>query len=417
MEPDKSPQRPAQPPRVQGARVPGTHPGDMVIRRERYPYAAPSPVENVLYWLTGSPIASSRALHERISKVKALAVFSSDALSSVAYATEEILLVLLLAGSAGFAWAGPIAITIAALLFIVGLSYNQTIHAYPSGGGSYIVAKDNLGVLPGLIAGAALLIDYVLTVAVSISSGVAAVTSAVLATEPYRVVMAVAFVLLIALALAFEMSLGLGGFTYSFLYAHVGVFRGLRASARLGLFVLLFLGALAGYGYRALAAGARAPARGALLAVLCLAIVAEYRVHPALAASPSGAPDPYRFLATQPRGVVAEIPFANPSQLPGEDAYYAFGSTYHFFPLVNGYSGVYPKSYLARGARMQGFPDETSIDQLRKDGVRYVIVHEFTPREQGILDAVIRSGHFRQLGSFTEAGPGFSSRATVFRFE
>lgn len=200
MEPDKPTQRPAQQPRVQGARVPGSHPGDMIIRRERYPYAAPSPVENVLFWLTGSPIASSRALHERISKVKALAVFSSDALSSVAYATEEILLVLLLASAGAFTWAGPIAITIAVLLFIVALSYNQTIHAYPTGGGSYIVAKDNLGVLPGLIAGAALLIDYVLTVAVSVSSGVAAVTSAVPATEPFRVIMAVGFVLLIALA-------------------------------------------------------------------------------------------------------------------------------------------------------------------------------------------------------------------------
>jgi amino acid transporter len=172
----------------------------MLIRRERYPFAAPSPVENVLYWLTGSPIASSRALHERISKVKALAVFSSDALSSVAYATEEILLVLLLASAGALSWAGPISIAIAVLLFIVAVSYNQTIHAYPTGGGSYIVAKDNLGVLPGLIAGSALLIDYVLTVAVSISSGVAAVTSALPATEPYRVAMAAAFVLLIALA-------------------------------------------------------------------------------------------------------------------------------------------------------------------------------------------------------------------------
>src|SRR5436190_859649 len=162
-------------PRVQGARVPASHPGDTVIRRERYPYAAPSPVENVLYWLTGSPIASSRALHERLSKLKALAVFSSDALSSVAYATEEILLVLILAGSGAIPLAGPIGIVIALLLFIVALSYNQTIHAYPTGGGSFIVAKENIGVVPGLVAGAALLIDYVLTVAVSISSGVAAV--------------------------------------------------------------------------------------------------------------------------------------------------------------------------------------------------------------------------------------------------
>src|SRR5438270_10750319 len=112
MEPDKSPQRPAPQPRVQGARVPGSHPGDMVIRRERYPYAAPSPVENILYWLTGSPIASSRALHERLSKLKALAGFSSDALSSVAYATEEILLVLILAGSGAI----PLARTVGAAI-------------------------------------------------------------------------------------------------------------------------------------------------------------------------------------------------------------------------------------------------------------------------------------------------------------
>lgn len=187
-------------PRVQGKRVAGSHPGDVVIRRDRYPYAAPSPVENVLYWLIGSPIATSRASHERLTKVKALAVFSSDALSSVAYATEEILLVLGLAGAGAFPLAGPIAIAIALLLFIVALSYRQTIHAYPTGGGSYIVAKANLGTLPGLIAGASLLIDYVLTVAVSISSGVAAITSAIPELNVFRVEMAIVFVLFIAVA-------------------------------------------------------------------------------------------------------------------------------------------------------------------------------------------------------------------------
>ena len=187
-------------PRAPGARVPGAHPADVVIRRERYPYAAPSPVENLLYWLIGTPIASSRAMHERLSKVKALAVFSSDALSSVAYATEEILLVLILAGTGAVSMAGPIGIGIAVLLFIVALSYSQTIHAYPSGGGSYIVAKDNLGVYPGLLAGAALLIDYVLTVAVSVSSGIAAITSAAPNLEGWRVPMAVCAVLLIAVA-------------------------------------------------------------------------------------------------------------------------------------------------------------------------------------------------------------------------
>jgi amino acid transporter len=191
--------RPNQP-RVQGSRVPGAHPGDTVIRRDRYPYAAPSPVENLLYWLTGSPIASSQALHERLTKLKALAVFSSDALSSVAYATEEILLVLVLAGPAAYALAAPISLTIALLLFIVALSYNQTIHAYPTGGGSFIVAKENIGVIPGLVAGASLLIDYVLTVAVSISSGVAALTSALPGLGPYRVALALIFVTFIAVS-------------------------------------------------------------------------------------------------------------------------------------------------------------------------------------------------------------------------
>src|SRR5205814_6063007 len=116
------------------------------------------------------------------------------ALSSVAYATEEILLVLILAGSGAIPLAGPIGIVIALLLFIVALSYNQTIHAYPTGGGSFIVAKENIGVVPGLVAGAALLIDYVLTVAVSISSGVAAVTSALPEVEAYRVPLAPVFV-------------------------------------------------------------------------------------------------------------------------------------------------------------------------------------------------------------------------------
>src|SRR5438128_11204747 len=109
--------RPNQP-RVQGSRVPGAHPGDTVIRRERYPYAAPSPVENLLYWLIGSPIASSRAMHARLSKVKALAVFSSDALSSDAYATEEILLVLILTVTSAIALTWLVGLGIALRLFL-----------------------------------------------------------------------------------------------------------------------------------------------------------------------------------------------------------------------------------------------------------------------------------------------------------
>ncbi|MBN1890910.1 MAG: APC family permease [Thermoflexales bacterium] len=150
--------------------------------------------------LFGDPLATAQAVHERLSKLKALAVFSSDALSSVAYATEEILLILILAGSGAIGLAWPVALVIATLLAIVAISYYQTIHAYPSGGGSYIVSHDNLGVLPGLVAAAALLTDYVLTVAVSISAGVAAITSAVPALLPFTVPMAVLFISLVTLA-------------------------------------------------------------------------------------------------------------------------------------------------------------------------------------------------------------------------
>ena len=146
--------------------------------------------------LIGAPLPSERAIHERLSKIQALAVFSSDALSSVAYATEEILLVLVVAGSAVLGLSLPIALVIAGLLAIVATSYYQTIHGYPSGGGAYIVAYDNLGVWPGLTAAAALLIDYVLTVAVSITAGIAAITSAFPALLPCRVelcLLAIAF--------------------------------------------------------------------------------------------------------------------------------------------------------------------------------------------------------------------------------
>lgn len=122
--------------------------------------------------LIGAPIATARADEERISKVKALAILSSDAISSVAYATEAILINLVAAGSGKLGLAFPISMVIIALMIIVSTSYRQTIPAYPNGGGSYIVAKENLGTIPGLIAAAALLIDYVLNVSVSVAAGV-----------------------------------------------------------------------------------------------------------------------------------------------------------------------------------------------------------------------------------------------------
>jgi amino acid transporter len=148
----------------------------------------------------GSPLPTAQSRHERLVKSTALAVFASDALSSVAYATEEILLVLVLAGTAALSYSLPISIAIAVLIAIVVSSYRQTIRAYPQGGGAYIVSKDNLGVPAGLVAGAALLIDYVLTVAVSVAAGIAALTSAVPWLFPYRPWLCVVAVVAIAVA-------------------------------------------------------------------------------------------------------------------------------------------------------------------------------------------------------------------------
>ncbi len=136
--------------------------------------------------LVGSPLPTQELAHKRLNKIRALAAFSPDALSSIAYANQEIFLGLVVAGSAGLIFSFPISATIALLLCIVAASYYQTIHGYPSGGGSYIVARHNLGTLPGLVAGAALMIDYVLTAAVSLTAGVEAMASAIPELWPYR---------------------------------------------------------------------------------------------------------------------------------------------------------------------------------------------------------------------------------------
>ena len=151
-------------------------------------------------FLLGKSLPTSAHAEERLSNAAALAVLSSDALSSVAYATEEILLVLVVAGSNALGLSLPIAIAIILLLGIVVLSYRQTIRAYPQGGGSYIVARENLGLYPGLIAGASLMIDYILTVTVSISAGTAALTSAVPALQNYTVELCVIFIVLLMVA-------------------------------------------------------------------------------------------------------------------------------------------------------------------------------------------------------------------------
>ena len=150
--------------------------------------------------LLGNPIPTASEVHERLNKIRALAVFSSDALSSVAYATEEIMKVLVLAGAAMLYLTLPISVVIIALLAIVVVSYRQTIRAYPKGGGSYIVASQNLGTIPGLTAASALMTDYVLTVAVSSAAGVAAITSLIPQLLPYTTELSVAAVAALALA-------------------------------------------------------------------------------------------------------------------------------------------------------------------------------------------------------------------------
>jgi len=157
------------------------------------------PRKTLSQMLIGRPLQTADAPHQTIGKAIGLAVFASDALSSTAYATQEIMMILAVAGTGALGYVFPISMAIAILMVIVTISYEQTIHAYPGGGGAYIVSRDNLGELPAQTAGASLLIDYILTVAVSISSGVAQITSAFPGLMSYRVEIAVAMVGLVML--------------------------------------------------------------------------------------------------------------------------------------------------------------------------------------------------------------------------
>ncbi len=197
----------------------------------RRPYDVAVRLHNVKRLLLGQPLPTAQARHERLSKTAGLAIFASDNLSSVAYASEEILRVLIIAGAGALNLASPIGLAIAVVIGIVIYSYRQTILAYPQGASDYIVAKDNIGTVAGLTAGSALLIDYTLTVAVSVSAGIAALTSAIPPLFHYRVWLCAGAIALIA----------------------VGNLRGLRESGRIFalpsyLFMAGFL-ALIGVGF------------------------------------------------------------------------------------------------------------------------------------------------------------------------
>ena len=196
------------------------------------------PPRSLSHWFIGRPLSTADAPHQTIGKAVGLAVFASDALSSTAYATQEILGVLTVAGAVALGYVFPISIAIVILLLIVTISYEQTIHAYPGGGGAYIVSRDNLGEASAQVAGAALLMDYILTVAVSISSGVAQIVSAYPAVDPFRVEIAIAavfIVMLINLRGVKESGTAFAVPTYFFIVmmlitVAVGIFRSLTGS-------------------------------------------------------------------------------------------------------------------------------------------------------------------------------------------
>jgi amino acid transporter len=158
------------------------------------------PLRQLREWLIGSPLPTHRLAAQRLDTARALAALSPDALSSIAYANQEIFLGLVVAGAAGLTYSLPIALAIAGLLVILTLSYSQTIRAYPAGGGSYTVARENIGVSVGLVAAAALMTDYVLVAAVSLTAGVAAISSAFPAIEPYRVGLSLLLLAIITIA-------------------------------------------------------------------------------------------------------------------------------------------------------------------------------------------------------------------------
>ena len=230
-----------------------------------------------------------------------------------------------------------------------------------------------------------------------------------------RVPGATAIAYLVAMLAAFELSLGVRGYSYVFLHAHVPVFDGLRAPARFGIFAVFFLAALAAFGYAILESALRRGWRRVLSAASVIVLLAEYWVAPlALVPYPNRAPPLYDWLARQPPGVVAELPMPAPEHLAGPEPERAYMSTFHWKPIVNGYSGYFPPSYLQRLERMRGFPDDRAFRQLLHDGVRYVVVHvDLYPesRRVEVLEALAARIDLIQLGRFS----ALDGTAYVFR--
>lgn len=225
----------------------------------------------------------------------------------------------------------------------------------------------------------------------------------------------IAYVL--GLALAFELSLGMYGELYPYLYEHVSAFRGLRAPARAAIFCLMFLAALAARGYAAVAGSIKPGARPAFAGAVLALLIVEYWVAPLQLVEHYNEPPPlYKWLALQPKGVVAEFPVPPPEALPGHEARVLYMSTFHWNPIVNGYSGYYPQSYLRRLDRLEKFPSAEGLAQLRRDGVRYIIVHSdgYSRHErQRVIRALGLDYQLAHLGTFDDGwgeGAVFSLR-------
>jgi hypothetical protein len=214
--------------------------------------------------------------------------------------------------------------------------------------------------------------------------------------------------------IAFELSLGMYGYTYPFLYEHVEAFQSLRAPARASIFVLLFLGVLAAQGYAAISAFASRRWRLAPAIVLIPLLLAEYWVAPLkLIRYRNEPPALYSWLSQQPPGIVAEFPMPPSTNLPGRDAMYSYMSTFHWKPLLNGYSGYYPRYYIDRLDRLETFPEPQAIEHLRNEDVTYVVVHAETYSSaefEHIIEALSESS-LEPLGRF-DSGNG---AAAVFR--
>jgi hypothetical protein len=210
---------------------------------------------------------------------------------------------------------------------------------------------------------------------------------------------------LIGLLVAFELSLGSNGHLQPLLYEHVGVFRGLRAPARASAFCLLFLGVLAAQGLGAITTSLRRTWRHTIAALICAFVLLEYKVGPLpLVRYHNESPPLYVLLTRLPHGIVAEFPMPRPGWPPGHDPRFAYMSTFHWMPLLNGYSGFYPPSYLNRLARLARFPDAASVAALKRENVRYVIVHDdgYPEGERlRIVERLLRLGLAR-LGDFDD---------------